>query len=781
MNKSTLLVLAATCSMSMTYAQKSYEAGKSGDSNYDYLKNYKPLKQYVDREKYPVFKLGCAISVWDYANNATVRDVTNNYFDETVAGNAMKMASCVNSSGSMDFSSVRTFVNNATAAGLNVYGHTLAWHSQQPVGWLRSLIKDKPAEALTSGDTLISNVISTKDFRTDQTVGWSSDQSQYGYTLSYSSTDGMKIHTTKSQNNYLVQFLAATNMGLTVGNNYKMKTLVKGSKAGSFYLRVGDWGTSGCEGWVNFTTDWKEVELDFKNVPSSDFLLLQCGEFVGDIYIKTISFSDTKWALNKQEDRRCLKFHATARQSQVYDNQFWIVPGSFSAGAKFEFTADIRADKAASVSTQIHNDPSNYVHYEAIGGLNFTTEWKTISMSGTLSNAGKSIAFNLSELADENNYYLDNVSFKINGVEKVKNGNLEGTDVSSFKCKEYGGNVVAPVICEHLSYLWTPSSTPLSAQERHDTLVYAMDKWIKGMMNACGGKVKAWDLVNEAISGGGNDGNGNFQLQHGSGYSDPSSTTWDVGGDAFYWQDFMGDLEYVRQACRLARKYGPEDVKLFINDYNLESDWDNNGKVKSLIGWIKKWEADGVTKIDGIGTQMHISCYMNSGTMTSKKNAITNMFKLMAATGKYVRVSEFDMGMVDANGKDVATANMTEEMHKKMADYYEWIIKQYLTIVPPAQQWGFCQWCATDSPAGSGWRADTPVGLWALNYAYRKHTYAGMAKGLGAVVTAIDEIQEENGTAEGAIFDIRGNRQQASFEELPAGLYIMNGRKVIKK
>ena len=104
------------------------------------------------------------------------------------------------------------------------------------------------------------------------------------------------------------------------------------------------------------------------------------------------------------------------------------------------------------------------------------------------------------------------------------------------------------------------------------------------MMQACNGKVKAWDLVNEAISGGDGDGDGDYDLQHSDGYK---SGTWDVGGDAFYWQDYMGDLEYMRQACRLARKYGPKDVKLFINDYNLEYDWDDNKKVKSLINWIK--------------------------------------------------------------------------------------------------------------------------------------------------------------------------------------------------
>jgi GH35 family endo-1,4-beta-xylanase len=336
---------------------------------------------------------------------------------------------------------------------------------------------------------------------------------------------------------------------------------------------------------------------------------------------------------------------------------------------------------------------------------------------------------------------------------------------------------------------------PQTAQEMHDTLVYAMDKWIKGMMEACNGKVKGWDLVNEAISGGGNDGSGNYLLQHSSAYNPNGNpdATWDVGGDAFFWQDYMGDLEYVRQACRLARKYGPEDVKLFINDYNLEGTWDlttKNGikaskKVWSLIGWIQKWEADGVTKIDGIGTQMHISCYDNTSTLNNLKAAITGMFKAMAASGKLVRVSELDMGFVTGswpNEKSVATGDMTEAQHKKMADFYEWIIKQYFTIVPPEQQWGICQWCTTDSPAGSGWRANTPVGIWDRNY-YRKHTYAGFVRGLnGGEPTGIKQVEASKiiDTSKG-IYNLNGIRMQATgLDELPSGLYIVNGKKVVK-
>ena len=166
---------------------------------------------------------------------------------------------------------------------------------------------------------------------------------------------------------------------------------------------------------------------------------------------------------------------------------------------------------------------------------------------------------------------------------------------------------------------------------------------------------------------------------------------------------------------------------------SVNNDWQvsqQNGKLKSLIKWIERWEADGVTKIDGIGSQMHISCYANATTQESKKNAIVESFKLMAASGKLVRISELDMGYIDASGNSVATIYLTEEQHQQMAELYTFVVSKYLEIIPAAQQWGICQWAATDSPAKEGnWRADEPIGLWDEGY-NRKHTYAGFADGL---------------------------------------------------
>ncbi len=782
MKKLYFLMLVASLS-TLAMAQEKFELGKPNNDNYRYLDEYLALKEYIDYSKYPNFKLGAGTTVNDYLNNSLVKNMINKNFTETVAGNAMKMASCVDNNGNMNFNTVKNYVNAATKAGLNIYGHTLAWHSQQPNGWLRKLIADKPAPELTDGDVDIVKLVASKDFRTTQNVGWKSEESTYGYKLNFDATNGLNIHTTKKcTNSYDVQFLAMTDIPTTKNKTYKMTMTVRGSEEGKLHSKLGDWN-NGQYPDVPFTTEWQDVVVNYTAVVENSFYMLQCGDFVGDIYIKAIKFEEQEKGKTINEDRRCIKAHATAKQSEVWDNQFWVVPGSFSKGASYVFTAEVRADKPAYASTQIHSTPSNWVSSDALGNINFTTEWKTVTISGKFSEAGQSIAFNLSELADENNYYFDNISLKIAGTETIKNGDFEGTDVSSFKVKENSGSIVDPTIIESLSYIYVPSTVPLTPEERHDTLVYAMDKWIKGMMEACDGKVKAWDLVNEAISGGGNDGEGNYVLQGNNPNGNPDAT-WDVGGDNFYWQDYMGALEYVRQACRLARKYGPEDIVLFINDYNLESDWDQNKKLKSLINWIKKWESDGVTKIDGIGTQMHISYYENSGTQTSKKNAITNMFKLMAETGKWVRISEMDMGYNDASGNSVPTNQMTEAQHKKMAEFYEWIIKEYFRLIPPEQQWGICQWCTTDAPANSGWRANTPVGIWDLNY-YRKHVYAGFVRGLNGgepTPTGIDGLEAEKtiDTSKG-IYNLQGIRMSAtSLDELPSGLYIVNGKKVVK-
>jgi GH35 family endo-1,4-beta-xylanase len=128
---------------------------------------------------------------------------------------------------------------------------------------------------------------------------------------------------------------------------------------------------------------------------------------------------------------------------------------------------------------------------------------------------------------------------------------------------------------------------------------------------------------------------------------------------------------------------------------------------------------------------MHVSCYENADVQKSKQEHVVAMLELMAETGKLVKISELDMGYVDANGNTVPTTSMTEAQHQAMAAYYQFIVSKYFEIIPAAQRYGITQWCLTDAPGelGTGWRGGEPVGLWDQNY-NRKHTYAGFAAGL---------------------------------------------------
>ena len=123
---------------------KEYETEKPQSiAQYEYLNDYDVLKNYVNRSASPDFKLGAALAASDFQAHGQVYTLAVSNFDEMTPGNDMKYASIVADDGSMSFDNIRTFVNAAADAGMSVYGHTLAWHSQQNNKYLNSLIKDK--------------------------------------------------------------------------------------------------------------------------------------------------------------------------------------------------------------------------------------------------------------------------------------------------------------------------------------------------------------------------------------------------------------------------------------------------------------------------------------------------------------------------------------------------------------------------------------------------------------------------------------------------------------
>ena len=685
--------------------------------DYLYLNNYEPLKKYVQDLKdagkcNPDFKLGVALAAADFNEQGIVYCLAGSNFDEMTAGNAMKYASCVDNKGVMNFDNVSSFVANAKDAGLTIYGHTLAWHSQQNNKYLNSLIADK--EIKVDPSQKVDKVDYELDCSTLSRYSWTGAPATV--TTEWNKDGAVVITNPEAVDPwYVLQYWLVNGITLTEGKEYKMTIECKaeGKEDANIRFKLGDWGGGFSKNFsIPVGKGYQKIEFNVTPTMASNGLFFQHGDFVGKIYWKSVTISHSEAPVMEVEKEVCSQsytdgpfpFYAMGCEPPVVNGAIHFVP----TGDWSQFF----------ISTAKHLDAGNYVAY-----LDLTSSADASGVQLTAQNgwggSDQQLTVNVPVKAGRNNIKLN--------LPEVEGGNYDVI----LKPQTAGAtlDVHGLSICK----VTKMNSIPLTDEEKKDTLTWAMGTWIDGMMAATDGYVTSWDVVNEALSGADKDGDGKYDLQS----AKRGNVSADDAKNNFYWQDYLGDLDYVRTAVADARKSfadhngDPEKLKLFINDYNLESDWDDNGKLKSLIQWIHDWEADGVTKIDGIASQMHISCYADPNTQESKKNHIVKMLQLMAESGKLCKISELDMGYVDAAGNSVTYDQMTEEQHKEMRDLYTFVLKKYFEIIPVAQQYGITQWCATDSPKDSGWRPGLPTGLWDLNY-LRKHTYAGFAAGLGA-------------------------------------------------
>lgn len=707
-------------------------------AQYEYLNDYAPLKEYLDRGAHPGFKVSAALGVDEFNQQGPLFRLAAHNFDEIVAGNAMKMASCVNDQGEMDFSKVSSFVRAAEDAGLTVYGHALAWHAQQPSKYLNGLIKDKelpPAEEnpgliitagapkkdtweyeiyydldkpLQAGKTyeISLNVRGTNPGTIDFWPGKKDgSDTQYGagsFTVAESAIDNNITFTPNADIDRL-RFCFGKIGGTLYFDNFVLKE--KGSDHNLIVNSTFD--ENDISHWTKVS--WVDVNYKIGNVAGA-------GAVDIPVSVGHLTFDDGQnlggWGMDnapKIENGVCEVGNNAAKENP-WNAQVCYEPGfTFENGTTYHLKMKIKGSVAGEFGAGFQN-PDGYKGCGDFPTINVTTDWKEVDVATTCNG--------------------DNALRLLLNIGKYA-GTLYIDDFEVY-------------------YTKSSNTIPLTPKEKSDILTLAMNKWISGMMQATEGKVKAWDLINEAVSGGGNV-NGFYALQ--------TEATSEHNPQDFYWQDYFTPEMYgpivekaARDAYAAVEGTNPADLKLFINDYNLESDWDSNKKVKSLVYWIGVWENKGKelgwnTKIDGIGTQMHISYYENPQTLESKKKAIQNMLTIMAETGRLVRISEIDMGYVDKDGNEVTTAQLEKlpieervAKEKAMAEHYKWIIEQYFKIVPVKQQYGICQWCLTDAPTNSGWRPGLPVGLWNLNY-QRKPAYGGFADGLASSAKGESDVK----------------------------------------
>lgn len=707
-------------------------------AQYEYLNDYAPLKEYLDRGAHPGFKVSAALGADEFNQQGPLFRLAAHNFDEIVAGNAMKMASCVNDEGVMDFSKVSSFVRAAEDAGLTVYGHALAWHAQQPSKYLNGLIKDKELPPAEENPGLIITAGAPKKDTWEYEIYYDLDKplqagKTYEISLNIRGTNPGTIDfwpgkkdgsaTQYGAGSFTVAEKAVDNkFSFTPNADIDRMRFCFGKIGGTLYFDNFVLKEKGSDHNIAVNSTFDEKDISHWTKVSWVDISYKIGNVAGagaveiPVSVGHLTFDDGQnlggWGMDNAPEivNGVCEVGNNAAKENPWNAQVCYEPGfAFENGTTYHLKMKIKGSVAGEFGAGFQN-PDGYKGCGDFPTINVTTDWKEVDVTTTCNgDNAKRLLLNIGKYAGT--LYIDDFE---------------------------------------VYYTKSSNSIPLTAEEKKNILTSAMQKWISGMMQATEGKVKAWDLINEAVSGGGNV-NGFYALQ--------TEATSEHNPQDFYWQDYFTPEMYgpivekaARDAYAAVEGTNPADLKLFINDYNLESDWDSNKKVKSLVYWIGVWENKGKelgwnTKIDGIGTQMHIDYYENPQTLESKKKAIQNMLKIMAETGKLVRISEIDMGYVDKDGNDVTTAQLEKlpidervAKEKAMAEHYKWIIEQYFKIVPVKQQYGICQWCLTDAPTNSGWRPGKPVGLWNLNY-QRKPAYGGFADGLASSAKGESDVK----------------------------------------
>ncbi len=172
-----------------------------------------------------------------------------------------------------------------------------------------------------------------------------------------------------------------------------------------------------------------------------------------------------------------------------------------------------------------------------------------------------------------------------------------------------------------------------------EVLIGRMKKHIQTVVGRYKGRVKGWDVVNEAI------------MEDGS-----------FRNSKFY--QIVGE-DFIKLAFQFAHEADP-DAELYYNDYN---EW-YPGKRNAIVQMIRKLKAEGV-RIDGIGMQAHVG--LDGPSITDYEAAIT----AYANEGVKVMITEFDLSILPNPhpnvGADIATSF---EYQNELNPYADGIVPQ---------------------------------------------------------------------------------------------------------
>jgi len=200
-----------------------------------------------------------------------------------------------------------------------------------------------------------------------------------------------------------------------------------------------------------------------------------------------------------------------------------------------------------------------------------------------------------------------------------------------------------------------------------EVLKERMHQHISTVVGRYKGRIKGWDVVNEAFED-----NGQYR----------NSKFFQILGK-----------DFIKYAFQFAHEADP-NAELYYNDYNVETP----AKCDAIIGLVKELKATGC-RIDAVGSQSHM--HMNSPTLDSTEAS----FKKLKEAGVHILITEWDISMLPSpyDGANIAASfNYSKEMdpyregvpdsvqlkwNKRMLDMFG-LFLEYRDVVDRVTVWG---------------------------------------------------------------------------------------------
>jgi len=194
-----------------------------------------------------------------------------------------------------------------------------------------------------------------------------------------------------------------------------------------------------------------------------------------------------------------------------------------------------------------------------------------------------------------------------------------------------------------------------------------MQQHISNVVGRYKGRVKGWDVVNEAFED-----NGKYR------------------NSKFY--QILGK-DFIKYAFQFAHEADP-DAELYYNDYNVESP----RKCDAIVALVRELRAEGC-RVDAVGSQAHM--HMNSPTLEATETSL----KKLKAAGVKVLITEWDISILPSpfEGAEIsANFSYSEKMdpyreavpdsvqqkwNKRMLDMFGLFLK-YSELIDRVTVWG---------------------------------------------------------------------------------------------